>query len=435
MGIKALLIGISLFEVGMLYWLLCGTVLDRKYFQKKEWVIICVNIVSVGVGEGINRSLLFFSQDVFLVSVVITCICVVLINGQNKLLKTIVVILYYTIVALIDFFTAFMCMTVLKNEFKNIVYVYADSLMESMLFICARIIIAVCICMVVRQGFTESYIREYQRVLLIVMMIMCLMLRRYQIEIVRMMYEGKEQEAGATGLSLMGAVLILFFTGMVYLKNNTLKKDRELLIMRDAMVTQKFAELEEVMEKNRQLSHDLKHHLLVLKNFEKEGNYEGVHNYIEEINHEFFETKKRNWTGNQIADMLLEQKKTQAELEGIAFTIQAVPIAKWQFNDSETCSLLGNLLDNAIEACKRMEVNADKWISVKIESQKQLLFIKIENSISEVPVMKDKRPISVKQDKIRHGYGLKSVERIVNKYEGMITYKSKDRAFQVKLLF
>lgn len=435
MGIKALLIGISLFEVGMLYWLLCGTVLDRKYFQKKEWVIICVNIVSVGVGEGINRSLLFFSQDVFLVSVVITCICVVLINGQNKLLKTIVVILYYTIVALIDFFTAFMCMTVLKNEFKNIVYVYADSLMESMLFICARIIIAVCICMVVRQGFTESYIREYQRVLLIIMIIMCLMLRRYQIEIVRMMYEGKEQEAGATGLSLMGAVLILFFTGMVYLKNNTLKKDRELLIMRDAMVTQKFAELEEVMEKNRQLSHDLKHHLLVLKNFEKEGNYEGVHNYIEEINHEFFETKKRNWTGNQIADMLLEQKKTQAELEGIAFTIQAVPIAKWQFNDSETCSLLGNLLDNAIEACKRMEVNADKWISVKIESQKQLLFIKIENSISEVPVMKDKRPISVKQDKIRHGYGLKSVERIVNKYEGMITYKSKDRAFQVKLLF
>lgn len=261
------------------------------------------------------------------------------------------------------------------------------------------------------------------------------MLRRYQIEIVRMMYEGKEQEAGATGLSLMGAVLILFFTGMVYLKNNTLKKDRELLIMRDAMVTQKFAELEEVMEKNRQLSHDLKHHVLVLKNFEKEGNYEGLHNYIEEINHEFFETKKRNWTGNQITDMLLEQKKTQAELEGIAFTIQAVPIAKWQFNDIETCSLLGNLLDNAIEACKRMEVNADKWISVKIESQKQLLFIKIENSISEVPVMKDKRPISVKQDKIRHGYGLKSVERIVNKYEGMITYKSKDRAFQVKLLF
>ena len=157
--------------------------------------------------------------------------------------------------------------------------------------------------------------------------------------------------------------------------------------------------------------------------------------YIEEIEQNFFDIKRRVWTGSQIADMILEQKRTLAEQEGITFTIQAVPIAKWMFDDSETCSLLGNLLDNAIEASRRIDDNVDKWVSVKIENQKQLLFIKIENSVSEIPVMKDKRPISVKQDKIRHGYGLKSVERIVNKYEGMITYKGKDRAFQVKLLF
>ena len=71
----------------------------------------------------------------------------------------------------------------------------------------------------------------------------------------------------------------------------------------------------------------------------------------------------------------------------------------------------------------------------KDRESKTVIIYKIENSVSEIPVMKDKRPISVKQDKIRHGYGLKSVERIVNKYEGMITYKGKDRAFQVKLLF
>ena len=435
MGIEALLIGISLFEVGMLYWLLCGTVLEKRYFQKKDWVILCVNIVSVGVGEGINRSLLFFSQNIFLVSVVFTCICVVAINGQNKLLKTIIVILYYTIVALIDFFVAFMCMTVLRNEFENIVYVYANSFMESMLFICARLIIAVCICLVVKQRFNESYIREYQRLLLVIMIIMCLVLRRYQIEIVRMMYEGRAQEGGTTGLSLMGVVLITLFTGIVYLKNKTLEKEKELLIMRDTMVTQKYTELEKAMEKNRQLSHDLKHHMLVLKNYKIEGNYEGIDDYIEEIEQEFFNVERKVWTGNQIADMLLEQKRILAEQEEIAFTIQTVPIVKWLFNDCETCSLLGNVLDNAIEACKRMEMSADRWISIKIENQKQLLFIKIENSVCEAPVMKDGRPVSVKQNKMRHGYGLKSVERIVNKYEGMIMYQSKDQVFQVKLLF
>ena len=110
-------------------------------------------------------------------------------------------------------------------------------------------------------------------------------------------------------------------------------------------------------------------------------------------------------------------------------------IAEWMFDDSETCSLLGNLLDNAIEACMRMDDNADKWISVKIENQKQLLFIKIENSVNEAPVMEKGRPVSVKRDKMRHGYGLKNVERILNKYDGTIVYLSRDKAFQIKLLF
>ncbi len=92
-------------------------------------------------------------------------------------------------------------------------------------------------------------------------------------------------------------------------------------------------------------------------------------------------------------------------------------------------------MDNAIEACKRLDGNVDKWISIKIENQKRLLFIKIENSAGEAPVMKKGRFVSIKQDKTKHGYGLKSVERIVNKYEGTITYQSEDRAFHVKLLF
>lgn len=104
------------------------------------------------------------------------------------------------------------------------------------------------------------------------------------------------------------------------------------------------------------------------------------------------------------------------------------------FDDSETCSLLGNLLDNAIEACMRMDYNANKWVSVKIENQKQLLFIKIENSINEAPVMEKGRPVSVKGDKKRHGYGLKNVERILNKYDGTIAYLSRDKAFQIELL-
>ncbi len=109
-----------------------------------------------------------------------------------------------------------------------------------------------------------------------------------------------------------------------------------------------------------------------------------------------------SWIGNSVADMLIEQKRVQAEKERIAFDIEIVPIEEWLF----TCSLLGNLLDNAIDACKRIEQN-DKWILLQIEIQKNFLFIKISNSIDEMPVMKKGIPVSTKQNKKRHGYGLK----------------------------
>lgn len=338
-------------------------------------------------------------------------------------------------VALLDFCVAFMSMTVLKHQFMVLIFLRANSITKCVLFICSRIIIAGCIYLIVKRKPEESYICEFQNALLLIVIAMCLILRRYHIAIVRMICESKEQEAGATGLSLMGIVLVIFFIGVLYLKNKTIEKEKELLSMRDTMVTQKIMELERVMEKNRQLSHDLKHHMFVLNNYAEERNYEGIHRDIEEIEHEFFEIKTRVWTGNSVADMLLEQKRTLAEQEEITFTIQAVPISKWPFNDSETCSLLGNLLDNAIEACNCVDCNMDKWISIKIESQKELLFIKIENAVKEAPAMKNEKPISVKRDKVKHGYGLKSVERIVNKYEGTIAYQSKNKAFQVKLLF
>ena len=435
MGIKVLLIGISLFEVGMLYWLLCGTVLEKEYFRKKDWIILYASIVGNGINLGGNRSLIFFSQIAFIVSVVATCICMILINGQYRFLRIIIIILYYTLVALADFLVAFVSMIVLRHEFKNVVYLYANSIMECILFFCVRLIVACCVYQIVRHKFDKAYICEFQNLLLVITIIMCFMLRYYQIAIVNMMSEGREQEAGTAGLSLIGVLLITLFTGIVFLKNKTLEKEKELLIMRDTMVTQKYTELEKAMEKNRQLSHDLKNHILVLKHFKMEENYEGIDKYIEEIEQNFFDIKRRVWTGNQVADMILEQKRTLAEQEGITFTIQAVPIAEWMFDDSDTCSLLGNLLDNAIEACMRMDENADKWVSVKIENQKQLLFIKIENSVNEAPVMEKGKPVSVKKDKMRHGYGLKNVERILNKYDGTIAYLSRDKAFQIKLLF
>lgn len=288
--------------------------------------------------------------------------------------------------------------------------------------------------MIAKRKYDELDIYEFHNILSVITIVMCVILRRYQISIVGMIYENREDEAGVIGISLVCILLLISFISGLYLKDKILKKEKEFLIMRDEMVTQRFHELESVMEQNRQLSHDLKNHFIILKGYGKEGNCEGICNYIDGVEKEYFSVKVCSWIGNSVADMLIEQKRVQAEKERIAFDIEIVPIEEWLFTDNDTCSLLGNLLDNAIDACKRIEQN-DKWISLQIEIQKNFLFIKISNSIDEMPVMKKGIPVSTKQNKKRHGYGLKSVERIVNKYNGVITFRIEQNIFEVDISF
>lgn len=92
-----MLILISTFEIWLLYQLLFGTVLDKEYLLKREWGIIWGNIAVMGVLLGINRSLTFFSQDIFVICIVFNCICILFIKKQHKKTVVVIIILSYII--------------------------------------------------------------------------------------------------------------------------------------------------------------------------------------------------------------------------------------------------------------------------------------------------------------------------------------------------
>ena len=79
--------------------------------------------------------------------------------------------------------------------------------------------------------------------------------------------------------------------------------------------------------------------------------------------------------------------------------------------EKDICVLLGNLLDNAIEASETVK-NHDAWIRVKLEKAGYLFFIEISNSCEKVPEIIDGEILTTKREKEFHGYGLKSVKRI-----------------------
>lgn len=133
-------------------------------------------------------------------------------------------------------------------------------------------------------------------------------------------------------------------------------------------------------------------------------------------------------------DTLLEQKREKAESKAIEFRIQTDRIGELPFSDIEICTLFSNLLDNAIEACEKIEGDR-RWIEIYITRKSGMLYLTISNSIKGRPSEQEGKLITNKQNYQLHGYGIKSVQKIVCKYEGDFSYQVHEREFVVTITF
>ncbi len=218
---------------------------------------------------------------------------------------------------------------------------------------------------------------------------------------------------------LYRAALSLVSLAVIWLvvKNRMMQKENDFLALHDQMTEQNYRLLRESAELNRHLVHDVKHHLLMLREYVKEGNLSGIEMYLDEIEDEYMYVPRKVWTGNGFLDFILSQKKSRAESKGIVFDIDSEIIPVWGLTDSEISVVFGNLLDNAIEASEKVP-GEDKGIHVFIKKRGAVAAVKIRNSIAKAPDRINGKLVSGKGQPGIHGYGLKSVKRVIAKRGG-----------------
>lgn len=183
----------------------------------------------------------------------------------------------------------------------------------------------------------------------------------------------------------------------------------------------------------RKEMHDMKHYLAALKGEEdpvKRGEVLADMERAIAIQECFMNT------GNQVLDVILTTKSQQCGQRGI--TLQAMIDGKVLsgIHVKDLCSLFGNILDNAIEATQQVKSKDMRLINLSVRQRKQFMIIECENySGNTVEIEKNRTfPGTTKEDKIRHGFGLKSIQKVAEKYGGIMTIASKEGWFKVKVL-
>lgn len=190
-----------------------------------------------------------------------------------------------------------------------------------------------------------------------------------------------------------------------------------------------YKELAEKQRLSNKVVHDLKNQLFALEELMKNDPVSGSEEF-KKITDKLLSVSAMTFTGIDSIDALITVKKLKMQENNIRFTHRLCVPKEMSLQTLDFCVVLGNLLDNAIEANEKLPKD-DRFISLSAAQKQGYLSVQISNAVSERVRIVNNGIITTKRNKEIHGFGLQSVTEIVEKYDGIISFEQKDEVFTV----
>lgn len=214
-----------------------------------------------------------------------------------------------------------------------------------------------------------------------------------------------------------------------YIRNLT---DKRIAEYQNDLITKHCEEVQNIYKTMRGWRHDYRNHIQTMRASLEMGNLTELGNYLGELTVDLNTVDTVVKTGNVMADAILNSKLALCKAKSIPYEVTAGIPENCNVNDVEMCVIIGNLLDNAMEACEKIEDKSQRFIRVYIGVFKQQLYVNVTNSMIGVPVKNGKAYKSSKGE--NHGFGLMRVDRIADKYSGFVNRQFEDGVFGTEIM-
>ena len=207
--------------------------------------------------------------------------------------------------------------------------------------------------------------------------------------------------------------------------------DRRIAEYQNDLITKHCDEVQNIYRTMRGWRHDYHNHIQTL--LALSGDESKTKEYLLKLNDDLSKVDTVLKTGNVMVDAILNSKLSLIYSKNIRTNAKAVVPENLKISEIDLCVIIGNLLDNAMEACLRQTEKDDRFIRGFIGVMKDQLYLSVSNSVGGEMHKAGKTYVSSKNS-ATHGFGLMRIDRLAGKYNGYVNRQNEDGVFATEVL-
>lgn len=346
---------------------------------------------------------------------------------KTKILKTFgVEIIYYALLTVCDLITSALVAAVTDSTISNLFNSFSNGRVVASLS-SKTILFVICIVFSKLSSKDNNINRRSTTVISTVSIIILLTCTALYFEQSKSQLDDMNLMITVFFIVILILVITLYACVIYFFTAQDNKREFELADQQKDLLSRSLKEQEHTFSIWRKSIHDYKNTILALEALVDKKQYNELAEYIAAQKDIFSHKAEYIHTGNHTVDTVINTKYAVARDKGISITINAAMPEKCRVSDIHLATIIGNLIDNAIEASEK---ETEPFIDINIITNDSFLIISITNRCTKCNSTEE----SSKPDRTKHGIGLKSVRSTVEEYEGTFNLVFEDDQAQASVM-